>query len=136
VRDTTDYLGKAIETAAKIATLDGKCAMEGCRHTREGGFAILAHHVVHVKYKNTAADPENLFPVCLFCHGQIHANETAFREWLAKRSPGLYDRLWEKARAICRLDFQEVYAGLLERLLTLHQVKHEAEKRTIEEAGE
>lgn len=126
VRDDTDYLAKAIETAAKIATADGRCAMPGCRHTRASGYAILAHHIVHVKYRNTAADPENLFPCCLFCHNVIHANETAFKAWLEGRSPGLYDRLWEKARTICLLDFAEVYAELLEHWHEILRAKMEA----------
>ena len=113
VRETTDYQAKAIETSGKIATFDGKCRMWGCGHTREGGWEIHPHHIIHRKYGNTCALPENLFPCCIPCHGRIHHNETEFKQWLEGQKPGLYDMLWEKAREICRLDWDDVYGTLL-----------------------
>lgn len=106
-RESTDYQAKSIEVAGKIACIDGRCAM--CGKIGE----IYPHHIVHRKYGNTCALVENLLPVCVPCHSTIHHNETAFKEWLEKRSPGLYDRLWQIARDICRLDWFEVYETLL-----------------------
>jgi len=132
VRDSIDYQAKAIETAGKIATFDGQCAMPGCRHTRDGGFDIVPHHIIHRKYGNTCADPENLFPVCTGCHSKIHHDETAFKAWLETVKPGLYDRLWQKAREICWLDWIEVYAVLLERWYFMMKTKRDAEEGKAE----
>ncbi len=107
VRNDTDYQEKSISVAGKIACLDGKCAKCG----KLG--QIYGHHIIHRKYRNTCALVENLLPVCVFCHSEIHANELAFKAWLALKRPGLYDRLWEIAREICNLDWAEVYEKLL-----------------------
>jgi len=114
-RDTTGYQAKAIEVAGKIATLDGRCHMEGCNHVRSNEYAIIGHHIIHRKYKNTCALPENLFPCCIPCHTRIHHNETEFKAWFESKHPGLIEHLWEKAREICHADFAEVYEALLMR---------------------
>lgn len=108
-KTTTDYQDKAITIAGKIACLDNKCRV--CGRTGE----IVPHHIVHRKYGNACALPENLWPVCVPCHSRIHHNEGGFKTWLETVSPGLCDRLWAIGREICRLDWEEVYSGLLER---------------------
>ena len=128
VRNTTDYQAKAIETAAKIATFDGVCRMEGCNHTRAAGYDIVAHHIVHRKYGNTCALLANLFPVCVECHGKIHHNEESFKEWLNVTSHGLYDSLWQQAREICHLDWIDVYSDLLETLYALLKAQREVKE--------
>src|SRR5689334_22572586 len=90
VRDTTDHQTKAIETAGRIATIDGRCMYPGCRHMRAEGYDIVPHHIIHVRYGNTCADPENLWPVCIRCHSRIHHDETAFKAWLETERPGLF----------------------------------------------
>lgn len=127
VRDTTDYQAKAIEVAAKIATFDGRCGIPGCRHTREIGWDIVAHHIIHRKYSNTCAVVENLFPVCVACHSRIHHDEQAFRAWLETVKPGLYDQLFEMARRIEKVDFTDVYSDLLERLYEMLRARRERE---------
>lgn len=112
---------KAMETAAKIATFRGVCLYPDCNRTREGGHEIYGHHIVHRKYANTCADPENLFPCCVEHHAVIHHNETAFKTMLEASCPRLYEKLWAKAREISKPDFEEIYAVLLERLYGMYQ---------------
>lgn len=107
-----EWQNKAINIAAKIVLLGAKCAT--CGRTGSHSMALHAHHIIKRKYGNTCALPENLIPLCASCHSRAHSNEAEFRTWLAKRSPGLYDRLWQLARAICTLDFEDVYAEMLE----------------------
>ena len=128
--DTTDYQAKAIEVASKMACMDGKCMAEGCGKTGlVHGVTLFAHHIIHRKYGNTATRVDNLFPVCLECHGKIHHNEKGFKAWLETKLPGLYDALWFIARAVCRLDWSEEY----ERLLL--EYKQRLEEKAANERG-
>jgi len=106
-----EWQDKAIAVACKIVLLDARCAK--CNRPDSPSMALHPHHIVHRKYGNTCTLKENLIPLCVGCHAEAHSNENAFKAWIEKRSPGLYDRLWQLARAICMLDFEDVYEQLL-----------------------
>lgn len=111
-RNTTDYKAKSIEVASKIVCLVGRCAM--CGTPGEYGKSLAGHHIIHRRHGNTTALLINLLPVCPICHDAIHHDEDKFKAWLEYHFPGLYGQLWRIAQPVCRLDFFEVYSGLLE----------------------
>ena len=98
---------KAIDVAGKIACFNGRCSF--CGRLGE----IFPHHIIHRSYGNTTAYPPNIIPLCSICHADCHHDEKRFKAWLEQLKPGLYQKLWEIARPVCTLRFDEVYEDLL-----------------------
>lgn len=123
--DHRTFHEKAISVAGKIACLiaRGRCSFCGriC--------ALTAHHIVHRSYSGTCALIENLLPLCQICHYDAHHDEKRFKAWLEQLKPGHYQKMWELARPVCRLDFAEVYSELLTRYHSMLVEQQEKERR-------
>ena len=57
--------------------------------------AVEVHHIISRTYSITAADPENFFSVCSYCHNCIENNPKDFIEWFGEEK---YLKLFRKSR--------------------------------------
>lgn len=72
---------------------------QGCCQRCAGRHGLEAAHIIGRANLRTRWLVDNGKLLCTVCHGWAHAHPDAFREWLERKSPGLYVRLEAYANA-------------------------------------
>lgn len=107
---------KAIELAKKITRQKGICVK--CGRRKVDGWQIQGAHIFPVRYGNTAADLENILPLCSYCHifakDSWHDSPLENWEWFNEKYPGRYEKLKEKAYRLDKPDWDAIYNSLKE----------------------